>query len=113
MILGNKSDLHSQRAVPTELAKKYASSIDAQLFETSAYSHQGHARFLRSYLFYFYSYGSCYVGVSEVFRGLCEELLRVARESRYQDRRRDALENQRTSVRLGESETQESKQCCS
>ena len=41
VIIGNKTDLSDQRAVPVEVSNRYASSIDALLFETSAFSFSG------------------------------------------------------------------------
>ena len=41
VLLGNKSDLESEREVSLNEALQYAANIDAKYFETSALSNQG------------------------------------------------------------------------
>ena len=54
------------------------------------------------------------VDVSEVFKGMCKEIVRVARDEQLDDERRKALELDKTSsLRLGSApEAKPVKECC-
>lgn len=41
VVVGNKTDLATERRVETDMGRKYAKSIDASFFETSALDNTG------------------------------------------------------------------------